>query len=171
MAASNYAGVRAAKDEMDRLAAIEQRHINESPDGEKEEVRQLLTAQGISGSAREAAVDAISSEKTRWINFMLTHEYGMSVVQPNPWRAASATFLAFIFCGFVPIAPFLLPFSTPVYWSFSATALVFLAIGAVKSRWSVRRWWVSGLETLFIGGTAAAVAYAIGILMGTLIDS
>ena len=170
MAASNYAGVKATKDELDRLAAIEERHISESPDGEKEEVRQLLTVQGLSGSIRESAVEAIAADKTRWINFMLTHEYGMSVVQPNPWRAASSTFLAFVICGFVPIAPFLLSLSTPVYWSFGATALVFLAIGAIKSRWSIRRWWVSGLETFIIGSTAAAVAYAIGIVMGRLIE-
>ena len=171
MAASNYAGVKASKDELDRLVAVEQRHISESPDGEKEEVRQLLTAQGITGAARESAVKAIAADRTRWINFMLTHEYGISVVQPSPWRAASATFLAFIICGFVPIAPFLLSFSTPMYWSFGATALVFLAIGAIKSRWSIRRWWVSGMETFFIGGTAAAVAYTIGILVGRLIES
>ncbi len=169
MAASNYAGVKAAKEEMDHIAAIEQRHINESPEGEREEVRQLLTAQGITGSSRESAVNAIAANQKRWIDFMLTHEYGMSVVQPNPWRAASATFIAFVICGFVPIAPFLLSFSSPIYWSFGATALVFLAIGAIKSRWSIRQWWVSSLETFFIGGTAAAVAYIIGILMADLI--
>lgn len=170
MAASNYAGVKAANDELDRLAAIEKRHISESPEGEREEVRQLLTAQGLSGATRESAIQAISSDTTRWVNFMLTHEYGMAINRTSPWRAASATFLAFVICGFVPVAPFLLSFSTPVYWSFSATILVFAGIGAIKSRWSVRRWWVSSLETLVIGSTAAGVAYGIGIVMGELIN-
>jgi VIT1/CCC1 family predicted Fe2+/Mn2+ transporter len=49
------------------------------------------------------------------------------------------------------------------FWIASTvTSLMFLAIGALKSRWSIQPWWKSGLGTLMIGGGAAAVAYAIG---------
>jgi hypothetical protein len=50
-----------------------------------------------------------------------------------------------------------------------ATGVVFAAIGAAKSRWSPRPWWRSGLETLVVGSAAAAVAYAIGAWLRTLI--
>jgi hypothetical protein len=39
---------------------------------------------------------------------------------------------------------------------------VFAAIGAGKSLWSPHPWWRSAVDTLIIGGGAAAVAYAIG---------
>jgi VIT1/CCC1 family predicted Fe2+/Mn2+ transporter len=45
-----------------------------------------------------------------------------------------------------------------------ATGATFLGIGALRSRWSMRRWWSSALETLLIGGTAAAIAFAVGRL-------
>ncbi len=35
-------------------------------------------------------------------------------------------------------------------------------IGALKSCWPPRPWWRSALETLGIGGGAAAIAYGIG---------
>ena len=170
MAASNFAGVKAERDELARLVAIEKRHILESPEGEREEVRQLLSAQGLSGVSKEAAVDAITSKNSRWINFMLTNEYGVSIYSPEPRLAAFATFFAFITCGFVPIAPFIFTFDKPVYWSFACTAVVFFIIGAVKSRWSIRRWWACGLETLIIGSVAALVAFAIGLLSARIIN-
>jgi VIT1/CCC1 family predicted Fe2+/Mn2+ transporter len=43
--------------------------------------------------------------------------------------------------------------------------VVFFAIGAMKSRWSLAHWSASGLETLAIGAAAAAVAYLVGWLL------
>jgi hypothetical protein len=45
------------------------------------------------------------------------------------------------------------------------TAVVFFAIGSVKSRWSTASWLSSGLSTLLVGIIAAGLAYATGILM------
>jgi VIT1/CCC1 family predicted Fe2+/Mn2+ transporter len=39
---------------------------------------------------------------------------------------------------------------------------VFFSIGALKSYWSLAPWWRSGLETLAIGGVAAAIAFGVG---------
>jgi vacuolar iron transporter family protein len=44
------------------------------------------------------------------------------------------------------------------------TGAVFFAIGTLKSRWSLKSWWRSGVETLLIGGTAALIAFAVGTL-------
>jgi len=47
------------------------------------------------------------------------------------------------------------------------TLITFFAIGAYKSKWSLAPWWRSGLETLLIGGTAAAIAYLVGTMFET----
>jgi vacuolar iron transporter family protein len=49
------------------------------------------------------------------------------------------------------------------------TAVVFFLIGSGKSRWSPTSWWRSGAETLAIGMGAAALAYAIGYGLKTLV--
>ncbi|MFP1633556.1 VIT1/CCC1 transporter family protein [Zhengella sp. ZM62] len=45
------------------------------------------------------------------------------------------------------------------------TGIVFIAIGAAKSRCSPAPWWRSVLETLFIGAAASSLAYDIGMLL------
>ena len=44
------------------------------------------------------------------------------------------------------------------------TGVTFFTIGAAKSRVVERSWLRSGLQTLLIGGTAAALAYGVGWL-------
>jgi VIT1/CCC1 family predicted Fe2+/Mn2+ transporter len=95
---------------------------------------------------------------------MLTDEYGLPPVEPDPMRAAIATFLAFLVAGFVPLLPFIFSVPKRLHRLGRHDRVVFFGIGAAKSIWSLSPWWKSGLETLFIGGAAAAVAYFVGSL-------
>ena len=42
MAAANFLGTRAENQQLDKLREIERKHIRQCPDGEREEVRQIL---------------------------------------------------------------------------------------------------------------------------------
>ena len=95
---------------------------------------------------------------------MLTDEYGLSRSVPNPHRSALATFGAFLLAGSVPLLPFAVGLKDAFGISILATACTFFLIGAVKSRWSLAPWWRSGAETLFIGATAATIAYLVASL-------
>jgi len=48
------------------------------------------------------------------------------------------------------------------------TAIVFFAIGSIKSQWSTAVWWRSGLSTLALGAVAAGLAYGVGQLLNNL---
>jgi len=164
MAAANYSGTKVELDDARRLRAIEERHIREAPEGEREELRQILAAKGLEGQVLEDATAAIARDRTRWIDMMLVDEYGLSPVDPRPVRAALLTFVAFLAAGMVPLLPFLIGLPDAFAWSAGLTGAVFFAIGTLKSRWSLASWWRSGLETLAIGGTAASIAYLVGSL-------
>jgi VIT1/CCC1 family predicted Fe2+/Mn2+ transporter len=165
MAASNFSGTRAEREEIRQLSEVEHRHISEEPDGEREEVRQIYRRKGFEGKDLEKVVDVLTADRDRWIQTMLTEEYGLPLGIRSPMLAATSTFSAFLVCGVVPILPFLFRSSQAFLWSAVFTGLVFFAIGAVKSKWSPMSWWKSGIETFGVGAGAAAIAYAIGHLL------
>lgn len=162
MAAGNYSGTKADQDNARRIRAVEERHIARNPDGERREVREILAQKGLSGAVLEEATDAITADRESWIALMMEGEYGLGGVDPHPLRAATATFLAFLVAGMIPLLPFLLGLEQAFALSSWMTMGVFFGIGTLKSIWSLAPWWRSGLETLAIGGVAAAVAYAVG---------
>jgi len=162
MAASNYSGTKAELDDRKRIVRVEERHLDEFKDGEMEELRQILAQRGLSGDVLEQAAMMISQDRSKWINIMLTDEYGLSGAQSDPARASIATFLAFLAAGSVPLTPYVLGLGNAFQLSVIATLLTFFLIGAGKSRWSLAQWWWSGLETFAIGATAALIAYGVG---------
>ena len=165
MAASNYLGTRAERDDFKRLAAVEQRHIEEDPEGEREEVRQIYERKGLSGAALEEVVDSITADRARWVETMLAEEYNLPREVRSARRAALITFAAFVLCGAVPLAPYVFGVRDAFLPSTLLTGAIFFAIGSAKARWSTAPWWRSGLVTLLIGAAAAALAYAAGVLL------
>jgi len=169
MAASNFLGTKSEHDDVRRLESIERRHIELAPEGEREEVRQIFAAKGFAGADLDRVVELITSDQDRWVRTMLTEEYGLPVQPRSALRAAAATFSAFAICGVVPLLPFLFGFESAFAISIILTAVVFFAIGSVKSLWSTTSWWRSGLSTLLVGSVAAALAYTVGLFLKTLV--
>ncbi len=169
MAAANFSGTKTEREEVRRLREIEHRHISETPDGEREEVRQIYRKKGFEGEDLEKIVSVLTADRERWIQTMLTEEYGLPLEVRSPVLAAASTFSAFVICGFVPILPFLLDTSHSFRLAAILTGIVFFAIGAAKSRWSTSIWWRSGLETFVVGSIAASLAYAIGCLLKNVV--
>lgn len=165
MAASNFLGTKAEREDFEHLAAVERRHIEVVPEGEREEVRQIFKAKGFEGEELERVVALITADRARWVRTMLTEEYGLPAEIRSPWRAALATFAAFCLCGLVPLVPYVFGARKAFGLSTLLTAAVFFAIGSAKSRWSTATWWRSGLSTLAVGGLAASLAYAVGLLL------
>jgi vacuolar iron transporter family protein len=167
MGAGNYSGTKAESDDYRRLLAIERKHIALEPSGEREEIRQIFGGKGFSGNELERIVDVITSDEDRWAKTMAVEEYGLSPAVKSPIVAALSTSAAFMLCGLVPLASYLIAYS--LAWSVAATGLVFFAIGAAKSRWSLAGWGRSGLETLLIGMSAAGLSFAIGFALKALV--
>lgn len=169
MAISNYLGTRADHQIRHRTRRTEEMHIKATPEGEREEVRQLFAGKGFTGEQLDMVVDVITADPKRWVDTMLTEEHGLALQGVSPWRAGWTTFLAFIIVGFIPLLPFVIDLVAPgtfgasaFAWSAALTGLAFFIVGAVKSPFVDESWWRSGVETLIIGGIAAAMAFGIG---------
>ncbi|HEU4522825.1 MAG TPA: VIT1/CCC1 transporter family protein [Thermoanaerobaculia bacterium] len=168
MAAGNYSATHTEKQELETLRVVEERHISQYPEGEREEVRQIYAKQGFAGEDLERMVDVITSDRDRWIDLMIAEEYGISRHIRSAKKAALATFSAFIICGLVPLLPFLLRLPNAFAFSLGMTLAVFFGIGSLKSRVLSISWWRGGMETLITGSIAAAIAYGIGVLLANL---
>lgn len=169
MAASNYLATKTDQDQLKHIEAIEHRHIAIDPEGEREEVRQIFQAKGFEGEELESVVETITSDKKRWVQTMLTEEYGLPLEVRSPYAAALNTYASFIVCGFVPLFPFIFKLPQTFLLSSILTGAVFFLIGSVRSLWSPESWWSSGLKTLSLGAVAAALAYGVGVLLSKLI--
>lgn len=162
MAAGSYSSTKAEVDKYKKLRKQELRHIQNFPEGEREETRQIFAAKGFEGEDLDHMVDMISRDQDVWIEFMLAEEYGVSKPIYTPIKAALNTFMAFLICGAMPLVPFVTPMGDKDFWALVFAGLTFFAIGSFKSLWTVKSWWREGIETMIIGLTAAGLAYAIG---------
>ena len=171
MAIGNFLATRAERQLADRARRTEERHVEDVPDGEREEVRQIYAGKGFIGDDLERVVEVITADRDRWVDTMLREELGLARVWPAASRAALTTFVAFLTAGLVPLLPFIAalvlaePRLNPFLWSVAVTAVVFFTIGGVKGHLVEQPWYRGGLEVLGIGGGAAVLSYLLGLLL------
>ncbi len=171
MAVSNYLGTRAESQQRELARREEERHVALIPEGEREEVRQLFASKGFAGADLDRVVEVITEDRDRWIDTMMTEELGYGIESGNPLRAAASTFAAFVAVGFLPLIVYVVDLATPgsvadpFAWSAALTAVAFLVVGGLKARVVEQPWWRSALETLAIGGAAAAIAFLVGVAL------
>jgi vacuolar iron transporter family protein len=171
MAASNFLGSRAERQRRERARREEELQIRAVPEGEREEVRQIFAAKGFQGEDLDRVVDVITSDRELWTETMMSEELGFGTTDPNELRAALSTLVAFVTVGSLPLLAFVYDIAAPgevenaFAWSAVMTGIAFFVVGALKSRFVDQTWWRSGFETLVVGGLAATLAYAAGVLL------
>lgn len=95
----------------------------------------------------------------------------------NARKTAFATFTAFIVIGFIPLFSFVIAAATKSQhiinnqfaYSFAFTAVALGIVGWFKGEISGKSKFKSSAQTLFIGGTAAVLAFATGYFIKHLI--
>jgi VIT1/CCC1 family predicted Fe2+/Mn2+ transporter len=165
--AMGLGGYLAARSESDHYASEyrrEAREIVEIPHEERREVAKVLAEYGLEGEALGRAVDAISANPRRWVDFMMRFELGLE--RPAARRAVSSAGTigaAYFGGGLVPLVPYiLLPSATQALWLSAAVTLVtLLVLGTIKGKMTGMPPLRSGIQTVVIGSVAAAVAYLV----------
>jgi len=170
--AMGLGGYLAAKTDSEHYAsetAREYQECEELPDVERLEVEKVFRDYGLSEVQLEPIVNAICSDKKRWVDFMMRFELGLE--EPDPARAgrSAATIAAsYIVGGLIPLGPYMLMRHDVIHalWiSVAVTVLALFAFGSIKGHYTGVKPWRGGLQTVFVGGLAAAAAFFIARLI------
>jgi vacuolar iron transporter family protein len=165
--AMGLGGYLAAKSDAQHYASErvrEELEVREKPEAEVAEVRQVLQSYGVTAEASTPIVDAFRERPQAWVDFMMRFELGLE--KPDPHRALVSALTiagAYIAGGFIPLGPYLIAASAKTALTFSVVVtLAALALfGYVKGHFTGTSPVRSGLQTVLIGGLAAAAAFAI----------
>lgn len=168
MAVGNYLSTKSKKEYADKIRKSEERSISEIPEEEKEEIRDIYRDKGFTGANLDDAVRIITKDRKVWIDTMMKDEFGIVEDGSSPVRSALVTFLSFNLIGFIPLLAYVLSYffssleQNVFTLSVVLTSLAFFIVGSVKATIVDKKWYLSGTETLLIGGAAALIAYLVG---------
>jgi len=170
--AMGLGGYLAAKTDIEHYRTERLREVRETqelPEKERAEVRDIFREYGLPEDQLETLVGAIASDRERWVDFMMRFELGLE--SPNPARArwsALTIALSYIVGGMIPLAPYLIfnSIHRALMSSIVFTLVALLIFGYVKGRFTGLNPVRGAIQTLFIGGLAAAVAFGIAKLVG-----
>lgn len=169
--AMGLGGYLAGKTEADHYASELKREYDEVehlPEREKQEVREILAAYGVSASTQQLVADELSGKKDQWVDFMMKFELGLT--KPHSKRASRSAFniaTSYIAGGFIPLSAYFmtahpgegLPLSAAI------TLLALLIFGYFKARVTGQPVWRGAITTATVGALAASAAFLIARLI------
>ncbi len=150
----------------------EKREIEEVPAKEREEIRRIYRTKGFSDEKElDLVVRRITADKKVWLKCMMEEELGLILESmDSPLKVGSVIGAAFLFGGFIPLAPFtFLDTHSALTASLLFTSIALFIIGGVKTSITRQPWIKSGIETLAIGVLAAGAGYLIGLFIERVI--
>lgn len=168
MGLGGYLAARTDRDHYNSEVEREVRETYEMAEEEEEEVAKVFRGYGLAPPDVDRIVTAISSDRDRWVDFMMRFELGLEA--PDPKRARRSAFtiaLSYIAGGLVPLSPYMLVgrVQTGLAISVAVTLVALFFFGFFKGRYTGIHPVRGGLQTVVIGGLASAAAFGIARLI------
>ena len=178
MAIGNYLAAKAQREYIEKARKREEWEIDNLVEQEKQEIRDIYTKKGFKDELLSEIVGVITSRRKVWVDTMMREELGLIEDSRRPRDTAVTTFAAFNAVGLIPLLPFVAMFmagslavsaSDAFIYSVIFTGAAFFLVGIVKGRVVQKPLMRSGLNTLLVGGIAAAVAFVVGYLLNLIV--
>jgi VIT1/CCC1 family predicted Fe2+/Mn2+ transporter len=146
----------------------EEQEILNVPHRERKEVIDIMAQYGVTKQECEPMLAGLERNPVAWRDFMMRFELGLEEPRPAAARKSALTIaVSYLVGGLIPLAPYMLMTSIPRALA-ASTAVTLLALfifgylkGSVTGTGAVK----SALQTLMVGGLAAAVAFGIARLI------
>jgi VIT1/CCC1 family predicted Fe2+/Mn2+ transporter len=171
MGIGGYLASKSQRDFFESEKERERREIEEVPELERKEIRDIFTKLGFLKDEVEMIVNRVTSDKALWVRFMMREELGILEESfDNPVTVGFLMAGAFVAGGIPPLLPYLAIEDVLLALKVAvAVSLVFLyAIGVGKTVLTKQSWLRSGMEVMLLGSLAAGVGFGIGKLIAML---
>ena len=165
-------GYMAALNDADHYSSERKREyqeIQQIPEQEKQEVRDMLASYGLTAQDVEPMIQRFVKQPDAWVSFMMRYELGLE--EPDSKRAPkSAATIAASYAGggMIPLMPyfFYVHPHDALLLSVLVTLLALLIFGFIKSRLVGAGPFQGAFRTAVIGSLAAGAAYLIAHFIG-----
>lgn len=165
--AMGLGGYLAAKSDADHYVSELKRErweVREKPAAEVKEVTDIFQSYGLTTEESEAIAKGLLRKPNALVDFMMRFELGLE--KPAPGRALTSAFTiacSYIAGGLVPLGPyFFFPNAkTALTFSVIITNIALAIFGYIKGRFTGAKPIRSAVQTVLIGGLAAAAAFFI----------
>lgn len=166
MAAGEYTSVASQSEAALREIERERAEIVRNPVGEVTELAEMFEQKGIEADLAREVSAQVHRDVENAVRVHAREELGVHPDElASPKLAAGSSFLAFAVGAAVPILPYLLGAST-LMPALVLTLVALFGCGAVVTHVTSRSWWYGGARQALLGGGAAALTYAVGLLVG-----
>ncbi len=168
MGSGEYLSMRAQKELYGYEIDVERRSLQDDPDLEREELRDIFLGRGIDADL----ADRLSTDLMRDPDLALrTHTREELGIDPSatgsPWIAAFSSFLFFSVGAFIPLLPWIvISTGNVIWWSVGLAGASILFVGAAVGHFTRRGIIYSALRALIIMSLASAVTFGVGYLVG-----
>lgn len=166
--AMGLGGYLAARSDAEHYASErkrEQLELREKPQAEAQEVLDIFQSYGLTADESALIFQGLSRRPNALIDFMMHFELGLEM--PEPKRAISSALTiacSYIAGGLIPLSPYLIYRSSPktaFILSIVSTHIALALFGYIKGRFTGSMPVRSAIQTVLIGGIAAAAAFFI----------
>src|ERR1700736_5936870 len=148
----------------------EEREIVDRTHDEEEEIYEIFEHYSVDRASAAPVLHALKQNPTAWVDFMMRFELGLEEPASNRAHRSALTIAAsYIAGGIIPLLPYMLVEDnfTALKLSVVITLLALAIFGALKGKLVGTGWLRSALQTITIGGAAAAAAYGLARLLNT----
>ncbi len=170
--AMGLGGYLAGKTEQDHYASElkrEYKEVENVPEKEKEEIKDIFKDYGLSEKAQNMIVDELSMDKDKWVGFMMKYELGLEAPDVNRASKSALTIgMSYIVGGIIPLLPYFFT-TTPLEGlkiSAVITIICLFVFGYFKSKITGQAVLQGAVKVTVIGALAAAAAFFAAKLIG-----